>query len=355
VIFSAEHPVDSRLKAVGALWSGQEAPQIQGLETGPIDAVFDLASLTKIFFGALMLHRWRRSVSVDELGCVGDWVDLADPFSSLSGLKVRDLAEHRSGWEAHQLLSPSRLYRTNYRWSYWNGDEILHFLAKQPRQVPGETLYSDLGFWFLTWFLNRVLPGGLETQWKQLRSEILESLSAEFAEGAELGFSHEIGSTTDFVATESRHQPAEVNDDNAAWMGGISGHAGLFANLRGVACVLSWLRKHSDEFRREQAKSDSRFWWGWDTPTGPDSMAGSNAPAQAIGHLGFTGTSFWWDPQSGTGSVLLTNRVYPQPSQRSLEWIRSFRRAFHSEAWAKSPKRQAFDDAIARWPIDTAF
>ena len=50
---------------------------------------------------------------------------------------------------------------------------------------------------------------------------------------------------------------------------------------------------------------------GFDTPSLKDSSAGHFFSPHSIGHLGFTGTSFWIDPDRGLIVILLTNRVHP--------------------------------------------
>ena len=69
---------------------------------------------------------------------------------------------------------------------------------------------------------------------------------------------------------------------------------------------------------------------GFDTPSPRGSMAGDRAPTGTVGHLGFTGTSFWMEPVTGRLVVLLTNRVHPD---RSRGGIQSFRPRFHDAAW----------------------
>ena len=64
---------------------------------------------------------------------------------------------------------------------------------------------------------------------------------------------------------------------------------------------------------------------GWDKPSAPSSSGKYFSPA-AYGHLGFTGTSLWIDPEKQLFVVLLTNRVHPT---RTNEAIRVFRPAFH--------------------------
>ena len=122
----------------------------------------------------------------------------------------------------------------------------------------------------------------------------------------------------------------EVHDENAAAMGGVSGHAGLFSTaddlvrfaqmlLRGGAGLLR--PETIALFTRTQNPSFSSRALGWDTPS-PASSAGTKLSAHAFGHTGFTGTSIWIDPEQDLFVILLTNRVHPT---RANELIREVR------------------------------
>ena len=143
-----------------------------------------------------------------------------------------------------------------------------------------------------------------------------------------------------FASTEScpwrgRVLDGEVHDENAWIMGGVAGHAGLFATARQVwrfaQSLLdglqgrAWLVSTATlrAFTTRQGMPEQSTWaLGWDTPTPGHSSAGQYFSPTAIGHLGFTGTSLWIDPAQLVIVVLLTNRVHPS---RQREGIRAFR------------------------------
>jgi CubicO group peptidase (beta-lactamase class C family) len=131
----------------------------------------------------------------------------------------------------------------------------------------------------------------------------------------------------------------EVHDDNAYAMGGVAGHAGLFASARDIHYLLARLSRclhGKDSFlpqplvqellTKDESLSNSNFALGWDTPTPGKSGSGSYFSARSVGHLGFTGTSVWWDLDRDCHVVLLTNRVHPS---RKNEKIRDFRPYIH--------------------------
>jgi CubicO group peptidase (beta-lactamase class C family) len=122
----------------------------------------------------------------------------------------------------------------------------------------------------------------------------------------------------------------EVHDENAAFLGGVSGHAGLFSDAVDLLTFGEWLltqrnpgavpsrrgRPHLDsttvrEFtRRQDVVPGSSRALGWDTPS-TGSSAGTRLSPEGFGHTGFTGTSIWTDPARGLVVVLLSNRVNP--------------------------------------------
>ena len=128
----------------------------------------------------------------------------------------------------------------------------------------------------------------------------------------------------------------EVHDENACGIGGIAGHAGLFATAQDVAQFgQAWLSgdNHlgiSADVKKlaikEQASGASRRGLGWMLQTQDDSSAGDLYNMSSYGHTGFTGTSLWIDPEKDLVSAVLTNRVYPG---REVPGIHAFRRAIH--------------------------
>jgi CubicO group peptidase (beta-lactamase class C family) len=132
----------------------------------------------------------------------------------------------------------------------------------------------------------------------------------------------------------------EVHDENAGWLGGVSGHAGLFSTAEDLLVFGEWLLdqwhgQHTAgpgphlpsavvrEFTRRQdlVPGASRA-LGWDTPSA-GSSAGIRLSARSFGHTGFTGTSIWIDPDRDLVVVLLSNRVHPTRDNPRLGPLRA--------------------------------
>jgi CubicO group peptidase (beta-lactamase class C family) len=77
---------------------------------------------------------------------------------------------------------------------------------------------------------------------------------------------------------------------------------------------------------KDEAVKNSTFALGWDTPSPTKSASGSYFSPRSVGHLGFTGTSVWWDLEKHCHIIMLTNRVHPS---RKNEKIRDFRPHIH--------------------------
>jgi CubicO group peptidase (beta-lactamase class C family) len=122
----------------------------------------------------------------------------------------------------------------------------------------------------------------------------------------------------------------EVDDDNAWVMNGVSGHAGLFAPAHDVAtfgqAVLEGRLSYSSAGWPRDTTPGSTRTFGFDTPSAEGASCGQRFGPNAIGHLGFTGTSLWVDLSRQLVVVLLTNRVI---YGRANVQIRQFRPRFH--------------------------
>ena len=151
-----------------------------------------------------------------------------------------------------------------------------------------------------------------------------------------------------FAATENcpwRNKIVEgqVHDENAYVVGGIEGHAGLFGTADNVHRLLAELlsiyygeRKskifHQDllkHFFKRLPGTDKAL--GFDTPSLTESSCGHHFSENSVGHLGFTGTSFWMDLERSVIVILLTNRVHPS---RKNEGIKKLRPEIHDAVMA---------------------
>ncbi len=294
-------------------------------ETVPVTpkTLFDLASLTKVVatLPALLRLIEHSEISLDDP--VKRFFTNAGWFQtpSIAEATVRQLLIHTAGLPAWQPLFAVSDSRPVLAASVLQS-ELVH--------PPGEVVYSDLGFMLLGLIIERV-------------STLRQDAFVERYVYQPLGMDRtRYGPVSgDVAATEHCGWRGAVlcgvvHDENAYAMGGVAGHAGLFAPAEDLArYAQAWLnfdpRLGSEallrEVVREQARdaTGARRALGWQL-SGPGSSAGRYASAAAFGHTGFTGTSLWLEPEGWFG-VLLTNRIHP--SRLGGQRIQSLRVAFH--------------------------
>ena len=325
---------------------------------------FDLASLTKLYVASAAA----RLVDRGEL-------DLDAPASghlaALGGAKaavtVRHLLAHASGLAAWRpwhgavaadpvgrkafLPEPERRDPEALVPAFRRGRALFEAaLASEPLEAPpgARAVYSDLGFLALGFLLERLAGTSLD---RLIAREVLEPLGLDrtfFLPGLEPDRARALRAGRSFVAT--RRAPARggeilcgaVDDDNAWAVGGVAGHAGLFAPASDVAKLgqawldalggrAGWLsRAVAERFTARDATPGSERALGWDTPAREGSSLGARlgrGRLGAVGHLGFTGTSLWIDRDRELVCALLTNHVHSGGAEKAR--MRAFRARFH--------------------------
>ena len=129
----------------------------------------------------------------------------------------------------------------------------------------------------------------------------------------------------------------EVHDNNCYNIGEFISHAGLFATVDGLCRSLINLEqetKMSEQILKALAtqKSEDRFVLGFDRVMDPaNTLAGTGATLKTIGHLGFTGTSFWIDLEKMKGAVILTNATQSYWYERS--GLSTLRKSLGAAIW----------------------
>ncbi len=294
--------------------------------------LFDLASLTKpLATTAALIHLVQAGrIRLDQ--------DLGGLFPGICGhdkacITVEDLLRHRSGLPAHR---PYYEFMVKIP-EQGRQDRLRRAILNEPLVCqPGrKELYSDLGFILLAWIVERVAGQRLD---HYVGDNIYQPLGIERLHFRRAGRSLDAGvAATERCPWRGRTLKGEVHDDNAWAAGGIEGHAGLFGTAADIWTLLGemldglvgkktavlegrWIRRFAlknNGFERVA---------GFDTPSVRNSSAGRFFSRGALGHLGFTGTSFWIDPLQQAMVVLLTNRVHPG---RNNEKIRQFRPYIH--------------------------
>ena len=299
--------------------------------------VFDLASLTKVIATTAMAMILCERGSLDlEAPIIGTLPEFSSDDPRRGLVTFHMLLAHSSGLPAYEKL----FLRAGAR------DALMHEAFRVPLKYPpgAHAEYSDVGFILLGEALKRLSGDPLD---RFCQREIFGPLGmAHTAFDPPVTRRGRTPPTADDKAFRKRIIQGEVQDENASVMGGVAPHAGLFATAADVAtfadCILNGghpiLRRETVArfTKRESAPPGTSRALGWDTPSSP-SQSGRYFSASSIGHLGYTGTSLWIDPQRQLSVTLLTNRTWPDCSNKAIQQVRP---KFHdavAEALEKTP------------------
>ncbi len=317
--------------------------------------VYDVASLTKILSSLPMIMKadedrklkitskikdllpyFRRSnkdtVTVKEMlshfGRLQAWI----PFYTLTqdSITHKNLNQYYSKKKtnSYSIQVANNLYlKNNYK------DSIYKFIKEADQRETHSYKYSDLGYY--------IFKESLENKYKQtldklVTKEFYSSIGANRMRYLPL----QEFDKNDIVPTEKdtyfRNQLLHgyVHDMGAAMLGGVGGHAGLFANANDVAKMMQMYLQEgfyggkryfkSSTFKKYNKryfeKEKVRRGLGFDKPQlNPDITATCGCVSEkSFGHSGFTGTYTWADPESGIVYVFLSNRVYPTMENSGL-------------------------------------
>jgi len=325
-------------------------------------SLFDIASLTKPLTAALFLVLSQEGhLSPD--GIAAEILPFTSPDPRTREIRFAHLLSHTSGLPAWLPLYEKAAAETadgrTLSGAAEGHDLILAEVLSLPlSRDPGAGWeYSDLGYMLLG---RAIEVAGFRSLDRLLASMVTGPLGMRETRFLPLAALSECETgrliPTGWSEVRQREKAGEVDDENAAAMGGVAGHAGLFSTAgdlflfareivrarKGEGRVLSRSSAARMTTRVAQPPGCPRT-LGFDTPTPPHSspkrdspgktpcsQAGALAPANAVGHLGYTGCSMWIDPDRETSVILLTNRVVFGSDNRKLSALRP---RIHDAVW----------------------
>ncbi|MGD9762579.1 MAG: serine hydrolase domain-containing protein [Candidatus Binatia bacterium] len=323
-------------------------------QTDPVRApmeegtIFDLSSLTKPLATttAIMLLVRDGKVRLD---------DRVTRFLHNFGVHgkthvtLRHLLSHSSGLAAWRpfFKEIQQIERRGEKVNFLGSDAAKEYVYQQiSRERPegpagARAVYSDLGFMLLGALVELASATTLD---RFCQARIFRPLGLRSTSFIDLGMvrSRRIVPMTEMIAATERCPwrqrvlCGEVHDENAYAMGGVAGHAGLFASAHDVDILLARLRACwaerdtfippaiAREFWTRDRTVGSTWALGWDTPSPNVSASGTRFSPNTVGHLGFTGTSIWMDLDRDRHVVLLSNRVHPSRDNNLIKDFRPF-------------------------------
>jgi CubicO group peptidase (beta-lactamase class C family) len=289
------------------------------------ETLYDLASVTKPFV-AVTTARLAHARRIDWDAPLGAVVtEAADTPSATASLEA--LASHRAGLCAHQALFEPML-----RGEMPDRSNLLRQAAlarrpgcDEPSEAEHPPLYSDLGYLLLGEALSRATATPLD---ELVADQIARPLDIEVGSAAQWRVRDAArlarAAPTETVAFRGGEVVGEAHDENAWAFArlGLAGHAGLFGTALAVArmgaVLIDALEGRAPDFllpdeveRLVRARPGGTLRAGFDGKSVEGSSAGSRFGENSFGHLGFTGTSLWCDPETHIVACALTNRVCP--------------------------------------------
>jgi CubicO group peptidase (beta-lactamase class C family) len=283
---------------------------------------FDLASVTKVVATTSMaMILYERGLLDLDLPVVAVLAEFAGEDPRRDAVTLRMLLAHSSGLPAYEKL----FLRARTK------DELLSAAFATPLAAdPGaKAEYSDIGFIILGVALERIAQEPLDRFCQQ---EIFGPLAMTHTAFNPPSVGRpSIPPTANDQFFRHRIIQGEVQDENASVLGGVAGHAGLFASAENIAIFAHTMLAGGPPIlrpetlslftRREASPPATSRALGWDTPSSP-SQSGKYFSANSFGHLGYTGTSLWIDPERQLSISLLTNRTWPDCSNQGIKQLR---------------------------------
>jgi serine-type D-Ala-D-Ala carboxypeptidase len=320
------------LKAFGRFTYNSDAPMAMAAN------LFDLASLTKVVattsMAIILYERGLLELDVPIMGVVPEFASDSGPLDvRRREVTFRMLLAHSSGLPAYEKLFLKARSR----------EELLRAAFTTPLSAdPGTRAeYSDIGFIILGTALQRIAQESIDIFCRREIFGPLGMSNTTFNPPADMRT--KIPPTADerSILPPANANPrstlrnriiqGEVQDENAFVLGGVAPHAGLFSTAEDLArFAQSMLQRGAGIVRPETISLFTRCEsspagtsraLGWDTPSNP-SQSGKYFSASSFGHLGYTGTSLWIDPERQLSVTFLTNRTWPDCSNQAIKQVR---------------------------------
>ena len=273
--------------------------------------VFDMASLTKVMVTLPAMLQLLESGDIHLNDKVGTFI----PGFNKHGKEVvtlKQLLTHSSGLIAHRPYFTRKLSTQDVLTDIY--EETLVYTPDS------QVVYSDLGYILLMKVIETVTSQSLE---EYAYHQIFQPLGIHDTKFNPNYQRHQYA-PTEYLEHLQDHKYGIVHDDNTEFMGGISGHAGLFSTIDDVVIFTrmlendgrhegkqlldsNWLHKSRENFTTYANESRGL---GWQLKGPGFSPIGDLLSSLTYGHTGYTGTSFYIDPPNELTIILLTNRVY---------------------------------------------
>lgn len=295
----------------------QAGRKISDLSIGETYPYYDLASLTKIIFTTQAMMK----AFDEELWNLKTRVKDFLPWFQDEHTLVTQLLNHSSGlpWWFPFFEKVEMTTSSINKWT--SGARLIRDMETKE---DGTSVYSDVGFIVLGHLLESIYDRPLKMIWETLKDQFYPRSTLNFHPDNKPKNKIQFYAPTERSEWRSKLIQGEVHDDNTWAFGGVSSHAGLFGSIDDLGWFSIMIRNHlkghsKTEVRQKTAKlfasrslAEGKGDWalGYMMPTPGNSSSGAHFSKFSIGHTGFTGTSFWYDPIQDLSIAILSNRVF---------------------------------------------
>ena len=317
------------------------------------NTLYDMASCTKVLATTLCVMRLYEQGKLDLNKTIGDYLPQAKGTNK-ANLRIKDVLLHQAGLKGwipfykETVDDNGKLKSDLYRKSptvgfnievarnvYLRDDYLDTMWSKiyaSPLDNAGKMVYSDLDFYFLMAVVKQITGKTLD---KYVDEEFYKPMGLRRITYNPLNKfdTFQIAPTEIEITFRTQLVYGYVHDPGAAMLGGVGGHAGIFASAEDVAAIFQMLLNKGVYGSKRYFKAAtvdlftaynsaiSHRGLGFDKPL-PDNddggPAGDRCSALAFGHQGFTGTCAWADPATGIVFVFLSNRVFPSGANTKI-------------------------------------
>jgi len=299
------------------------------------ESIYDVASLTKVLATTPVIMKLVQQKKLSlEYPLYHFYPQLEDDLNKKS-LTIRHLLTHTAGFKSHEKYYEKEGFDSQSK-------IIDDILSKELIYKPDERMiYSDLGIILLLDIIEIVTGSKIDFLSEKYFYRPLNMKKTFF--NPDLSIKENVVPTENDNYFRNRLIQGEVHDENTFILGGVSTHAGLFSNAYDIGIFSKMMLNEGIHLGKRYLKKDiirkftkrvnipnnSDRTIGWDTPSQDgNSSAGDYFSRKSFGHLGFTGTSLWIDPEKEIIVVLLTNRIHPKRGNKKEMY--AFRREFHN-------------------------
>ena len=316
-----------------------------------IQDIFDMASVTKVAATTVATMDLYEKGSLNIDYPIGTYIAKTREMPEKKTITLKEVLLHQAGFypyiKFYEKLKPndtdtifSERYPTQLADKYYLRanyyDEVMWpEMLNDKVLTRGKYIYSDLSMYYMKEIVEKASETPLNIYVNKKYYQPLGMQNAGFLPRKRFNKDQIVPTTENDGWLRNMLVQGFVNDPGAAMLGGVSGHAGLFANANDMAifCQMllnkgkyggeTYLKPATIEMFTSKQSTVSRRGLGFDTkdPDPSKTYPSTLASDEVYGHTGYTGTAIWIDPKYKLVYVFLSNRVYPDDVNKSLNTL----------------------------------